>query len=214
MMFNEGGLVADLANIGVDYGSLVLDPMWETAVSMMSGPEWMQRDCLARAKRHAFVKDYSWAVPTAEAIELMMGHMPIVEVGAGTGFWASLLQAAGGDILAFDLHPPGLGHNGFHSLMMHTEVHYGGAPIAALHPDRTLFLCWPPYSNRMAANALRQYHGDTLIYVGEYDGCTADKRFFNQLARDWVEIETIEISQWPGIHDQLGVYRRKGGDNG
>lgn len=48
---------------------------------------------------------YAFAVPTAAAIEVLKQHSPLVEIGAGTGYWASLLQKAGGDIVALDSQP-------------------------------------------------------------------------------------------------------------
>ncbi|MBS1805580.1 MAG: hypothetical protein JST28_19625 [Acidobacteria bacterium] len=32
---------------------------------------------------------------------------PIVEIGAGTGYWASLMRLGGVDILCYDKNPPG-----------------------------------------------------------------------------------------------------------
>ena len=53
---------------------------------------------------------YSWAMPNEEALRCVVHHSKtcagIVEVGAGTGFWAALLASLGVDVLAFDKAPP------------------------------------------------------------------------------------------------------------
>lgn len=36
---------------------------------------------------------------------LRLGY-PVVEMGAGTGYWAALLQQRGVDVVALDRHPP------------------------------------------------------------------------------------------------------------
>jgi len=60
----------------------------------------------------------------------------------------------------------------------------------------------------MASDTLRQFRGDTLIYIGEGEGgCTADDMFFDRLD-EWKHIETIDIPQWDGIYDRLSVYQR------
>ena len=46
--------------------------------------------------------EYSWSVPTEEALRLLALHQPLVELGAGAGYWASLLKQLPVDILAFD----------------------------------------------------------------------------------------------------------------
>lgn len=98
--------------------------------------------------RKESVRRYAWAIPTADALDAIAALGPVVEVGAGTGYWASLLAHRGVDVVCYDLYPPdGTDLNGWHegALKFHT-VHQGGPEKAGEHPDRTLFLCWPPRS--------------------------------------------------------------------
>eukprot|EP00294_Goniomonas_avonlea_P008586 CAMPEP_0114566260 /NCGR_PEP_ID=MMETSP0114-20121206/14785_1 /TAXON_ID=31324 /ORGANISM="Goniomonas sp, Strain m" /LENGTH=431 /DNA_ID=CAMNT_0001752635 /DNA_START=26 /DNA_END=1317 /DNA_ORIENTATION=+ len=108
---------------------------------------------------------YSWAVPTVEALEAISSFSPcgLIEVGAGTGYWASLLEERGVSVEAFDIAPPdGEEENGQHfvninihvseidSLQYHgnsppfTTVQRGTPSVASIWPERTLLLCWPP----------------------------------------------------------------------
>ena len=48
---------------------------------------------------------YSFATPTPQALDLLASLGDIVEVGAGTGYWAAALRARGVDVLAFDIAP-------------------------------------------------------------------------------------------------------------
>ena len=76
------------------------------------------------------------------------------------------------------------------------------------HPERSLMLCWPPYSTNMAAMALRRYKGNVVIYIGEYaGGCTGDEDF-HEMLDSWKLKETVSLPQWPGIRDDLTVYYR------
>lgn len=78
----------------------------------------------------------------------------LVEIGAGTGYWAWLLRERGVDIVAYDRRPPSApAVNGHHAVRYQgeavnappfVEVVEGGPEMAAMHPDRALFLCWPP----------------------------------------------------------------------
>jgi hypothetical protein len=51
---------------------------------------------------------FSYAVPSEAALRVIKRYSPhgIVEIGAGTGYWARLLSNAGVDIQAFDTAPP------------------------------------------------------------------------------------------------------------
>ena len=62
----------------------------------------------------------------------------------------------------------------------------------------------------MATDVLAAFRGDRFVYVGEgYGGCTGDDVFHELLEEEWTEMKTIEIPQWPCIHDQMTVYGRK-----
>lgn len=47
------------------------------------------------------------AAPNAAAVAALAARSPLLEVGAGTGYWARCLRAAGADVLALDVCPPG-----------------------------------------------------------------------------------------------------------
>src|SRR5262245_34518575 len=51
------------------------------------------------------IKVFGFAVPNAEAIAAIAALSPIVEIGAGTGYWAWMLRNAGVDVIAYDKQP-------------------------------------------------------------------------------------------------------------
>jgi hypothetical protein len=165
--------------------------------------EFMLRTKLARR--------YAFAVPSPDALACIARYGPILQIGAGTGYWALLLRRDYGvDIRAYDARPPRAGRrNAYGFSRTYAPVLRGGVRQAARFPDRTLFLCWPPLGSSMAANCLTRYTGSTVIVIGEdAGGCTANDRFFELLDQEWTEIETIDLPQWEGIHDDLRVFRR------
>ncbi len=163
-------------------------------------------------KRMYLPQQYAWAIPTAEALDELKHYQPIVEVGAGTGYWASLLRKMGVDIVAYDIVPVPAKDNAWHfrAKKSWSEVLAGDDKIAAKFPERTLFICWPPGDDSFAVNALSLYKGKTLIYVGEdVGGCNGNDAFFDLLSKEWVLKKTIAIPQWPSIFDRMCVYERK-----
>ena len=162
--------------------------------------------------RDDYVHKYSWAIPNKTAIDALIEHSPIVEIGAGTGYWAALIAEAGGNILAFDPHPPRINstRNPYHENQTTVfPVKRGGPKVAAKYSDRTLFLCWPPYNSKMAHQTLQAYNGNTVIFIGEgMGGCTGDDEFFRLLEYEFCIEKEIEIPQWPGIHDRMMIFSR------
>ncbi len=165
--------------------------------------------------RTELTKTYAWAIPDPEAlryvVEASCGRL--VEIGAGTGYWAQQLSALGVDVVAYDIAPPDGGvKNHWHAKRDETfhAVLRGDASYAALHEDRTLFLCWPPYADPMASKALHAYRGARLIYIGEGSGgCTGDDAFHRYLRRCWINVGRFAVTQWSGLHDEIAVYERK-----
>lgn len=158
---------------------------------------------------------YAWAVPTQELIERIVRESPIIEIGAGAGYWAHLIEQAGGNIIAFDERPVPDPENIWCSQAERSwfKVERGGPEQAGDHPDRTLFLCWPPYATPMAYDCLSAYKGDILIFVGEgSEGCTGDGVFWEELDTNWNKVDSLSIPQWSGLHDDMKVYKRGHGD--
>jgi len=154
--------------------------------------------------RDELIMKYAFAIPTDEVIQKLVEMSPIIEIGAGTGYWAKLITEAGGDVIAVD--------NGERDDWTGKwfEVRDGTYEEVSNHPDRTLFLCWPPYESDMAFETLKLYKGKTVVYVGEgHGGCCATDEFFDYLEENFVEQKGITIPRWPGIHDYMEIWTRK-----
>ena len=158
-------------------------------------------------KRFAITNHYSWAVPNQEAIDYLVSQSPIIEMGAGTGYWSKLISDSGGEVIAFDESPY---DNHWCKNQWYEITKIDSVDILANYPEHTLFLCWPPYDTPFAYDCLKAYKGSQLIFVGEsYGGCTGDDNFFDLLEEEWEEVHSIDIPQWFGMHDYLISYKRK-----
>jgi hypothetical protein len=151
------------------------------------------------AHRHLPVQKYSFAVPDIRALEaiLRFSNRRIIEIGSGTGYWAKLLQDAGADIIAVDVGtwlPP--------AHFPETILEDGAAYLERNDgcADRTLFLCWPLTCSDFTGAFL----GETVVWIGEVDGCTGEID-----EGEWEVVETVEIPNWACIHDVLKLYRRR-----
>ncbi len=172
----------------------------------------VERAAALYTHRDRLVSTYAWAVPNAAALAAIAARGPVVEIGAGLGYWARLLAGAGANIVAYDTLLPGDPdwHQNWTRETSYVPIARGGPERAAEHPDRALFLCWPPYWERLARDALAAYRGDTVCFIGEGPGgCTADDRFFCNLERDWKIDQTVKIPKYHWIHDELTIWVRK-----
>jgi hypothetical protein len=165
-------------------------------------------------RRRELASLFSWAIPTDEAIALLARYGPLVECGAGMGYWSALLRARGVDVIACDSVPPGRkARNAYHRRARQpwTEIRRASSAEAARrHADRALLLCWPPFDDDAASYAaLRAYRGDIVIHIGEPDeGATGSVRFHRELRLNWTLVEALDLPHWPRLRDGVMVYRR------
>ena len=194
------------------------NPFLELALLLANAPSEAQRLLDLEERRRELASLFSWAIPTEPALAVLAKYAPLVECGAGMGYWTALLRARGVDALAYDLAPPALGkrnapHNPYHrgGREPWTEVWRATAATAARrHRERALVLCWPPYDDDAASyGALRAYRGDVVIHIGERDeGVTGSVRFHRELRLNWTVAEELDLPHWPRLQDRLMVYRR------
>ena len=164
-------------------------------------------------RRHELVAKYSWAIPNQEAIDALVQHSPIVELGAGTGYWASLVAAAGGEIVCFDNRTfPGKEEGVwlYQDQPSYYPVAEGDESVLSAYPQHSLLLCWPNYHSSFASDALKAFQGQTVLFIGENEGgCTGDQAFFDLLDAQFEFVESVNIPQYYGIRDGLMIFRRK-----
>ena len=195
----------ELVNAAYEFSN----PYGHVFQTLLQRPDF-QYGCYYR-HRYFCTRFYSWAIPNQEALECIAEFGPILEVGAGNGYWAYLLRNMGVDVVAVDRHPPHpQSKNSYGHKTRYTYVRRGSSRAPLKYPERTLMLCWPPYDTSLAYDALRSYSGEYLIYIGEgTGGCNGDSRFWNELYDNWKHVRFQSIPQWPGIHDGLDIYRRR-----
>lgn len=170
-------------------------------------------------------KKFAWAIPNVEALTMIADHSPcgVVEIGAGSGYWAKMLRQMGVDVIAYDPAPHVSDwHEGSYS-----EVLLGDHTSVIGHADRTLLTVWPEYEAAWSHEMVELYEGEKIVYVGEsYGGCTGDDQFHrliggvgcycwgdepctcDKTTAQFKEIATTNVPQWAGIHDYLFVYER------
>ncbi len=155
--------------------------------------------------RRKIVASYAWAIPSQLALETIARYQPILEIGAGSGYWAFCLRQMGVDIIALDRNvaaPPSWSkvEEGDETILRNTNCEYR---------KRSLMLCWPPLNESFAENALAHYEGDTLIDIGEpKGGNTGTLAFSEKLESGWTLVESLSLPRWPGCRDELRVWVR------
>ena len=156
---------------------------------------------------------YAYAVPTSHAIESIVKYGPVVEIGAGTGYWASLLKKAGVKVVAYDSIPTnveGEEQNEFHAnVPSFCTVHQSGPQILRKYATHSLFVCFPPPDDNMALDSLRAFTGQHIIHIGEWEGFTGSAEFENHLFNNFDLVQRVELPNWQDTCYDLTVWKRR-----
>lgn len=159
--------------------------------------------------------------PSPGRSESRAGHPPIawltqilhgrglVEIGAGSGYWAWQATQAGIDTIAYE--PVSSSANTYTDGADYAPIRRDGPTAARHHPDRALLLCWPSHDGPWANTALHAYTGDLLIYIGQgAGGRCADGDFFQLLARAWTPMgPSRHHITWRHAHSAMTAYSRR-----
>jgi len=191
---------------------------------------------------------YAYASPTDEALQVILhciGSLEveqILEQGAGTGYWSSLLNAKLSQqkrlekedkaevprVVAYDVSPPS--SEGNETAIASSNEYHGNVPTfmhvqkADAHdltrtssPKTALLLCYPPPDSDMAHDALTAHinkGGEVLIHIGEWKGLTGNALFEELLKQQFYcdEKDVIQLPFWGTDATYLTIWRKKAGD--
>jgi len=136
---------------------------------------------------------YAYASITAPMLKKMKevlvsnGIESMIEIGAGTGYIANLIEQAGLPIQALDIAPTSNCINSFNDYHgkspSFTLVEEGGPSslLSLVHiKKKALLLCYPPPGSSMARDCLTNYMrsgGNYIVHIGEFAGLTGCARF-------------------------------------
>ena len=160
----------------------------------------------------------------------------MIEIGAGTGFIAALLQKAGVNVLAWDVRPTdGSNKNPGHAL---NEYHGYTPPFCSIgkgDPDKlrrhflnykaepnaaaavALLLCYPPPDCPMAEEALKTYlhvGGRFFVHIGEFGGLTGSTSFEDLLIRSFECVDRFPCLSWGTDAADVSIWVKRAFPNG
>jgi len=160
-------------------------------------------------QREEGVKNYGYTIYTKENVREIAQHGPFIEIGAGTGYLAYLLEQMGTDVKCFDDYSWSTMTN----IGAWHKVEKGSYEKIADYSDRTLLLSWPPYSESFGYDVLTMFKncdGRKMVYIGEMDGCCGDDNFAHELEKWKVSRIKSHVNNWGGIYDDIYIAYRRG----
>ena len=155
----------------------------------------------------------------------------IVEMGAGTGYIAHLLNTdLDLNVSAFDVAPTKTRNYGEHEdNNNHTNEYHGSSPpfchvnyadskdVRSIlgkreAKDTALLLCYPPPLSSMAEDSLKSFvklGGNTFIHIGEFSGLTGSSQFEHFLTLNFDLIYRAPCFHWGTDASEVTIWSKK-----
>jgi len=193
-----------------------LNPYWslvEPFISTVDGMPVVDGGSASGSPRLAFAATilqdvFAHAIPAPATIEWITSisqGQSLVDIGAGRGYWAAHLAAAGLRVSAYDIVVP---QKTWHQVKELED------DLWSSMGDQVLLLCWPPgWGDPMASTVIDKFTesgGTRLIYIGEpQGGKTGNDTFFRALASNWrLESTDPQFVRWWNMNDRAEYWVR------
>uniref|UniRef100_A0A7S4BKG2 Rubisco LSMT substrate-binding domain-containing protein n=1 Tax=Chrysotila carterae TaxID=13221 RepID=A0A7S4BKG2_CHRCT len=203
-------------------GALSYLAFWEEKMTLWNAyllGQWgvakgMNIEAASSIQREAeqILKEWACSVPTSPALSSIAAFAPLIELGAGTGLWASELRVRGVDIIAFSQKTSAGESRAPFVLEGGPEVLDSGK-----HDERTLVLMWPDTEGvgDYGAKCLRRYKGGILVLVGEWHdrtytghGKSFSPEFQGLVHSHFTLVDEQRLPNWPLLFDTLRIWKR------
>ena len=158
--------------------------------------------------RRRFIKKYGFAIPCREAMEFIKSYVrnELLDVMAGTGYWAYLLNDFGITTRAFDIKPK---KNNWHEGDHYPVEEMDAREAIKQNPECDILLSWPPYEDPIGFLTLKAVQpGIRVFYIGEWGGATGDDKMHDYLDKQFKELGMFSLPQFDGIRDYLSAHEK------
>jgi hypothetical protein len=153
---------------------------------------------------HRLFERYAHSVPTNEALQVLTELGPLLEIGAGAGYWARLLRDLGGDVIATDPVAPS-DNAWFRGAEPWTPIQQAGVEAVRRYPDRAIFLCWPPRPRGFMRQLLASAPGRIVALITDALPSLYDD-LHDRLSAGWTCREAIALPTVAVRGDRLTVW--------
>lgn len=171
-------------------------------------PEEAKAELDRRLMRSVFSRRWGFSIPCGEAVEVLRALAPIVEVGAGTGYWSALLRAAGHDAIATDAQRENWGDGGYTPERPWPVERLTGDEAVRKYPERDVFCSWPTDGDGWALGMAWAMRPGQRLAVILTPGNTGTKGLRRYLVTRFAKLGEIVLPQFPDCADTLSIWRK------
>lgn len=161
--------------------------------------------------KNNFVKHIGYSIPTYDSLRIIAKAVKdkvVLEIGSGTGTYAAILRMMGLNIRVTDNYSmyPLLDRRVKSWITI--EKLYSLEAVTKYRDSQVLMSVWPPM-DCMAEEALKEFKGDTFIYIGDkHFEFTGNYGLIEELFKKWKPVIMVKLLHFEDTEDYLIIYQR------
>jgi hypothetical protein len=156
--------------------------------------------------RDEAISEFGFGLPSRELIDALEQHQPIIEVGAGTGYFTALMRKRGIDVIGTDCGP---GQRFCVGRYDPKQLSLQAKTAVRRYRDRTVFCSWPSLWHTWFRQALRAMQVGQKLIVIEEDACAEDSAWeYRDQAFEEIG-KSIPLPAWPNLNDRASCWVKK-----
>jgi len=177
---------------------------WDRGVLSMPGGRG--RTIALYELRDEVLKEFGFALPCKELLDVLEDNQPIVEIGAGTGYMTALMRHRGIDVIGTD---PGFNAYGFITGRYDVrQMRIQGKTAVRRFRDRTVFCSWATLAETWLRQALRAMEIGRKFISIEEDAC-AEETTWDYRDASFDHVNWIDLPAWNYMNDRAGLWIKK-----
>ncbi len=167
-------------------------------------------------KRDNYTNTIGWFIITPELIYRLVSIIKdekCLEIGCGLGVLSYILKQQGCDIIKTNIYSSKYDVRPLFRYCLEDIINIEAVDaVKRYNPEiNILIICWPCYDDPFAYEAVKEFKGNKVIYIGEdKNGCCANDDFFDYLEKHFIgEYDYEIVKTWKSIYDYLAIYTRR-----
>ena len=144
------------------------------------------------SKKEQLVSKYGWVVPNSEIVSVLREEDQILEVGAGNGYLANVVNTESAIVYPTDKYPPSKTWTNIHELGLQDIVRDEGS----VPTTKIILTAWPPADSTLDVEIVQELEPSVLYYIGDLNSKVTGSADMENVMSAYSITEQIPVNGW------------------
>lgn len=144
------------------------------------------------SKKEQLVSKYGWVVPNSEIVSVLREENQILEVGAGNGYLANVVNIDSDIVYPTDKYPPSKTWTTIYELGLQDIVR----DTESVPTTEVILTAWPPADSTLDVEIVQELEPSVLYYIGDLNSKVTGSPDIENVMSAYSITEQIPVNGW------------------